>query len=335
MKLEKEILLIEREAGDFDMDACLSEARRLSNGAADAIRGSRGAQQIVNTLRNYLYNTEGFSSHPEECFFHRALAMHKGKCYPLSAVHLFLAELNRLPIFYVKAPGHIFVRWDSGAKINIETTDKGVSAPDDAYVRSFGIDPLSIEKGVFLKSMPPKTIIASAWMLCGNTFSGRGQTEKAMRAFEKAYAINPKDPEIAANIGYGFLRREEYQKAIEFYNRVIYLDSRNRALVNRAIAYFRTGQADLAFQDFGRAIETNPGYAKAHYDRGFAHFENGNYAEAAADFDAAVRINHRYRDALYNRLLLDLKQGRYVRAGLDYLRVWFLTKIPGLQRHEK
>jgi tetratricopeptide (TPR) repeat protein len=58
---------------------------------------------------------------------------------------------------------------------------------------------------------------------------------------------------------------------------------------------------DKAIADYTKAIQLNPGYAKAYYNRGVAHRDNGNHTKAVADFTEAIWLRPAFADAYYNR----------------------------------
>jgi Tfp pilus assembly protein PilF len=53
----------------------------------------------------------------------------------------------------------------------------------------------------------------------------------------------------------------------------------------------KSGHADEALQHFRRAVEVNPGFAKAYGNIGVILGDKGLYKEAAAEFERSLRIN--------------------------------------------
>ena len=59
---------------------------------------------------------------------------------------------------------------------------------------------------------------------------------------------------------------------------------------NRAVAFWETGYADRAREDFAEAIRLAPGEAQPAKGRGMLRQQQGDLSGALADFEAAVRV---------------------------------------------
>ncbi len=60
-----------------------------------------------------------------------------------------------------------------------------------------------------------------------------------------------------------------------------------RAWHNRGLIDLQIGDVAAAVEDLGRAIEAHPDYASAHYYRGEAYYASGNRAAARAAWETA------------------------------------------------
>ncbi len=61
-----------------------------------------------------------------------------------------------------------------------------------------------------------------------------------------------------------------------------------RTYYNRAVAYARSGETDRALNDYEKAIQFDPGYARAYHNRGNLKRMSGDYAGAAEDYKSAL-----------------------------------------------
>ena len=80
---------------------------------------------------------------------------------------------------------------------------------------------------------------------------------------------DPKAARTALEQGNAAYRSHDFTNAIKAYNRAIALDPTNaEAHFSRAMAFLRLGHTERALEGFGEAIRLNPRLAKAHYYQG-------------------------------------------------------------------
>ena len=72
-------------------------------------------------------------------------------------------------------------------------------------------------------------------------------------------------------------------------------------LNNRGSAHVLLGEFDKAIDDFNRAIDLDPDYARAHYNRASAYLGKLDYQSATADLSKAIHLKQDYMEALHNR----------------------------------
>jgi tetratricopeptide (TPR) repeat protein len=99
-----------------------------------------------------------------------------------------------------------------------------------------------------------------------------------------------------------YARCKDWKDSITLWNDVISkYDNAPIAYDNRGVAYGELGQWDNTIADFSRAIEIDPGYAKAYYDRGIAYGNLSQWNLAIVDFSKAIEIDQKYTDAFSDR----------------------------------
>ena len=90
---------------------------------------------------------------------HYVMDTKMGNCVGLSMLYLSLTDRPQLPFYGVVAPSHIFVRYDDGkARINVETTDRGVQSLDSHYTKLFRTAPGTL----YLASLTKQQMIAAS-----------------------------------------------------------------------------------------------------------------------------------------------------------------------------
>jgi len=81
----------------------------------------------------------------------------------------------------------------------------------------------------------------------------------ANKALESAIKIRPNDAEILMNYAYTLYLNNEFQRAVEYYQRSLEIRPNwEKTLYNLALVYERTGQKGLALQTYEKAIEIAP-----------------------------------------------------------------------------
>jgi putative GTP pyrophosphokinase len=96
-----------------------------------------------------------------------------------------------------------------------------------------------------------------------------------------------------------------FDEAIGCYTRILALAPAPniRALIykHRGMAHFARSHYEAALEDFGKALETDPGSYKAAYYQGVVHSVMQNYGAAVEAFDRSLEINPYQSYCLYRR----------------------------------
>ncbi len=98
----------------------------------------------------------------------------------------------------------------------------------------------------------------------------QGDYDRALRDFDTAIRLDPKNARAFGGRGRGRAMRQEYDKAIQDFTEAIRLDpSRGWAFNDRGFIYLRTGSWSAALADFDEAIRLDPRETQAYANRGF------------------------------------------------------------------
>jgi tetratricopeptide (TPR) repeat protein len=89
------------------------------------------------------------------------------------------------------------------------------------------------------------------------------------------------------------------------------------AFFNRGSAYLGRDDLDRAIADYARVIQIDPAYSPAYYYRGIAYERREQYNAAIADLSKAVEINPRHGSALNARARVYLKTDQHTLALAD------------------
>lgn len=94
-----------------------------------------------------------------------------------------------------------------------------------------------------------------------------------------------------------------------------------KAHIDQGMAAIQSGDADLAIQEWSRAIELDPTNTMALTNRGTARGGKNDFDGALADFSAALAADPNYVDAYLNRANVYEKQGKITEAIDDLNRL--------------
>ena len=119
--------------------------------------------------------------------------------------------------------------------------------------------------------------------------------------------------------GLAWNKKEDHDKAIENFDKAIQLDPNYaRAYSNRGYAWDDKGDYDKAIEDYNKAIQLNPDYARAYNLRGVAWINKGDYDKAFEDYDKAIQLDPGEAAAYNSRGVAWNKKGDYDKAIEDF-----------------
>lgn len=176
--------------------------------------------------------------------------------------------------------------------------------------------------------------------------------DKALEDFDKAYAINPKNPttvhiraiclEKMGKTDLALKAYEEFEKnfppkgdvflqhatllnnlkrpaqAIPFFEQGLALNPQNiDGWVNLSTAYFNEKQTDKAENCCNKALELNPEFIVALNNRGALRLSSGRYDEAIQDFNKSISLNTNQPQMYLYRSMCYERLGKKAEAGED------------------
>jgi tetratricopeptide (TPR) repeat protein len=142
------------------------------------------------------------------------------------------------------------------------------------------------------------SIICSTALLFALSISTTGSAS-ASSAFQKHY-----------DIGKSFLVNQNFELALKEFNAALALEPKNaETLVDRGTAYNGLRRYDLAIKDFSEAIKLAPNNYLAYNNRGVTHFRRDELDQSIKDLDRAIEIDGNQPIAYLNRAGASLANG--------------------------
>jgi tetratricopeptide (TPR) repeat protein len=132
------------------------------------------------------------------------------------------------------------------------------------------------------------------------------------------WSCSPSEQELFDE-GIKMMETEQYDKAIEFFDRTIEKNPSNTAAQNaKGVALFEQRKYDEAITSFSASIAVDSTSYKPFFNRGNAHLEKKLYKEALLDYNTANGLDPKQNDIYYNRGLSLLALEQYEDAIFDF-----------------
>ncbi len=119
------------------------------------------------------------------------------------------------------------------------------------------------------------------WFMIGYCNENESRFDDSIKAYKMAEFLNPEYAQAVNNLGYSYKERGYYSYAIEAYRRAIGLMPRNAGFYyNLGNAYTHKHMEAKAFYSYRTAVDLQPNFAKAHYNLGRNLMKMGFYENA-------------------------------------------------------
>ena len=142
------------------------------------------------------------------------------------------------------------------------------------------------------------------------------------------------------DLGESAIKKEEYEKALEYSARAIQKDPKRMQVYNlRGRAYTSLERYDRALENFEKAEDIDPDDAETYFNRGYLYQQQGLYSDAINDYDTAISKKEDYGEAYYRlgltkyeldqveEALTDFERASTLRPNSPYVHYWLgLTK---------
>ena len=130
----------------------------------------------------------------------------------------------------------------------------------------------------------------------------KGDYDKAIQEYNEAIRLKPDDAESYYGRGYAWNEKHEYDKAIADCSEAIrFKPDFANAYVGRGIAWEQKHQYDKAIKDYDQAIRLKPDFVESYLHRAYAWYNKDKYDKAIKDYNEALRLKPDYAEA-YNNL---------------------------------
>ncbi|KAJ1960195.1 glucose repression mediator protein [Dipsacomyces acuminosporus] len=161
------------------------------------------------------------------------------------------------------------------------------------------------------------SINEKTWMQMGALAEFMNEQERALTAYDSALRHNPYSQAALTQIANIYRSREEFEKAVEYFQRIVNIDNTNGEIWGAiGNCYLMLDELPKAYQAYQQAIYhlPDPKEPKLWYGIGILYDRYGSYDHAEEAFGAVMRMDPNFDKAteIYFRLgIIHKCQGRY------------------------
>ena len=153
----------------------------------------------------------------------------------------------------------------------------------------------------------------------GKEFSQKGDTAKALEAYDEAIRLDPKSAIAFEHRGELWSQKKEFGKAIKDFDEAIRLEPKLvLAFIQRAITKQTKGDRFGAIKDYNEAIKLDAKNPQVYYQRGQCWYMQLDYTKAFKDFDEAIRLEPKNENSYWYRAHIYASKGEFDLAIKDY-----------------
>lgn len=220
------------------------ELARLNN------KGMQDPDFRIRGMNNYFFLHKGIRydlidfelNNPQNVFLSGILDTGKGACVTMPVLYLAITQRLDWPIYGVKTPEHLFLRYDDGKyRSNIEVTGGGGWSPDEDYIKQLQITEEEVKNGVYLKIMSHKQTLGTIIGNRADLYLRRGEYKKAARDYRLCIRADPTNVESINNLSRIYRNHlDKYQEGKKLHQKLI----------------------ELGFNFDRIGVEADPGYAE-------------------------------------------------------------------------
>ncbi len=258
-------------------------------------------QRVITALNDCIFNQWGIKFNSDRrnvryLFPHSVVTERQGSCVGMSLLYLLLGEKIGLPLYGVRAPSHMFVRFDNGnVRLNIETLRKGECMSESWYCRRYAITDTALYP---LKNLTVSEVIGVVHYNIGSAFLNEKKYDRAAHHLRSAVDRMPDFPEAQGNLALALDAQGHADRALDI---LVALRLRHPALEkiddNVAALQLKCGKYDDALATYTVVVRNQPCDPQAHYGRAVALYQLDRTDEAVTAIRKAIALRPDYREA--------------------------------------
>lgn len=261
------------------------------------------ANSILSGIKLVL-KKEGYS-YGKQSLLCEGLKQKKLDCDIYSTIYAGIADALSLPLFSVRVPGHMLIRWSTEkASHNWETTEekKDIWYDDEIYAITENISKNMVEKKLYLANQTREELKSVFYAELAAYWENENNLDDALKNYTKSLELDPKFIEVYVCRGNIFLDKCDLGDAEKDFDAIIKLSSLIFEAYNgKGDIYLEKGDFDEAIKFYDFAIDLSPDNSDSYAGRGVARMKKGDLDRAMIDFDEAIKLDVWNSKAYANR----------------------------------
>ncbi|MFH1052292.1 MAG: tetratricopeptide repeat protein [bacterium] len=326
------VINIEKEAGYEIPDSVLVLLDNILKKASENIKTKqqytkKEALKILQQISD-IHKELGIRTklHLHGDLFVNGLIEKKFDCGNYVLTYLGIAEILKLPLYAVEAPGHIFLhfRCKNNDSLYWETL---YSCEKDRkhYIEHHHINETSIKSGYYLRDLSIDDVISSRLVTIATKFRESKDFDNALKFDKKAIILNSKNISAFLGLGITYMEMKNYNQAKEYFNRTIELNNdwstiySNLGVLNQSQKMY-----DSALYYFDKSINIDSNDYVVFHNRSNVYILLGEFEKALIDINKAISIESGL-DGVWSASLKQkgdilYRQEKYNEAILEYTK---------------
>lgn len=148
----------------------------------------------------------------------------------------------------------------------------------------------------------------------GIALSDQGKYDEAISCFKTALALEPHQFRPYQLQGEIFERLEQFDRALACYSQVLDIHLDSEITYHIGLCYLRCQQFEEAIVYFDKSIQLNPDFAPAYSDLGYALLQRSQLEPAKAFFESALKLDSGFVQSYLNFRLLENQKETYTES---------------------